>query len=292
MNSIKTVFVLKKDLYDSESAGLTKDIKNFLKINIKSAKVINKYIIKNVDNSTFEKSLTSVFSEPMVDDYYIDEIPNLKKYHSFAVEYLPGQFDARAEAAKQCLLLINNKLNPEVKSAKIYLIKGNVSSNDINRIKSFLINPTDSCEVDVYSATFPSYSNNDKKIQIISDFTLMNKVALTELHLSLGLAMSIEDLMMIQDYFKKCRRNPTLTEIKVIDTYWSDHCRHTTFETKINKINFEQSEYDQLFKSTYKAYLDARKRVYGAKAKTRKICLMDLATIAVKDLKNLVNLKI
>lgn len=291
MSDIRTVFVLKKDQYDSESNGLTKDIKNFLKINIKSIKVINKYIVKNVDNLTFEKSLTSVFSEPMVDDFYIDEIPNIKKFKSFAIEFLPGQFDARAEAAKQCLVLINNKLNPEVKSAKVYLISGNVSPADLNKIKSFLINPTDSRETEVYSTSFPTHKENNNKIETIAKFISMDKKALSELHLSLSLAMSIEDLVMIQDYFKKIKRNPTLTEIKVIDTYWSDHCRHTTFETKINKIDFEKSEYDDLFKSTYKSYLDARKKVYGAKAKTRKICLMDLATIAVKDLKKSGTLK-
>ncbi len=285
INNCKTVFVYKKNQFDSESNGLLKEIKNFLKINIKSIKVFNKYLVKNVESSTFDIALTSVFSEPMVDDYYLDDLPSSKGSTTFAIEYLPGQFDARAEACKQCLLLINPKNEVEVKTAKVYQIKGELSTQDLNKIKKFLINPVDSHEIPVNSTDFPVHSENKKKIEVISGFTSMKEGDLIYLHQSLSLAMTIEDLLMVQAYFRKEKRNPTLTEIKVIDTYWSDHCRHTTFNTKINKVEFEKSKYSELFESTYDEYLKSRNYVYGPKAKTRNICLMDLATIAMKDLK-------
>lgn len=282
MSINKIIFVEKKQNFNNEANEILNDIKNNLNITtITNVRLIKKYLVGNVDQTTFKKAINSIFSESQVDLVYLDKIQIPQSAHAFAISYLPGQFDQRADSCEQCIKLINHKSEPIIKTANIFIIEGKLSNADFNKIKRYLINPIDSQEIDINFSEFEPIPNVSNEIQIVKDFIKLKKEQIIKFHNSQNLSMSIDDLLFIQQYFVKEKRNPTITEIKVIDTYWSDHCRHTTFETSIDEIKIENNSLTSPIKKTYDVYLKMRNELYG-KNSARKISLMDLATIVAK----------
>ena len=282
----RCVFVEKKKGFDVEAKSLLDDFRSNLRMdNLESVRVINKYIIGEVSEEYYKKALHTIFSELTVDKVYEEKLPLNEGDIAFGVEYLPGQYDQRADSASECFQILTAEDRVDVKSAKIIVLRGNLSDSDINKIKSYYINPVDSREVDINSRELEGIYDIPKDVQILDGFRNKTKAELMAFHKEQGLAMSIEDLLMIQDYFSNDeKRDPSITEIKVIDTYWSDHCRHTTFATTIEKVEIEDNKYTVPIKNSYKAYIDSRNYVYG-KETDRKINLMDVALIAMKELK-------
>ena len=271
------IFVEKKKELANEAKGLLKEINSLLLINsVKDVRILNRYDVENIDIDLFEYSVNTVFSEPQLDITY-NEI-NDDDATIFAVEYLPGQFDQRADSAAQCIQIISQKDRPSVKTAKIYMLYGNISNEELNIIKKHVINPVEAREADL---SLPETLNIKYEIpttvEILDGFINLDKNGLESFVKNYGLAMDIDDITFCQEYFKSENRNPTITEIRMIDTYWSDHCRHTTFLTNIDNVEFE----DELLKSTYEEYLNTRKEL----GRTKPICLMDIATLAVRILK-------
>lgn len=281
----KIIFVEKKDGFDIEANILLKDFKENLKVdNLINIRVLNKYVIGNLEEIYYKEALNTIFREPPVDNVYEDIIKLKEDEIAFCVEYLPGQYDQHADSAKECIMLLTSNNNSEVKSSKVIVLKGNLSKNEIEKIKKYYINPVDSREVSLYSNELVNNTIIPKDIEILNDFITKKDNELKNFHKTQGLAMSFEDLIMIRDYFKEENRNPSITEIKVIDTYWSDHCRHTTFETSIKKIQIEESKYTNPIKKSYENYIKSREFVYGENT-NRKISLMDIATLSMKELK-------
>jgi phosphoribosylformylglycinamidine synthase len=291
MNScVKRIFVEKKEGFNVEAKNLLSNlIENLNLKTLKSLRVLNRYDISNISDDNFEKAITNVFSEPNQDvTYREDEIFVSDKEKMFAVEYLPGQYDQRADFASECIMILSGKEKPPVKFARIIILSGDLSDDDIAKIKSYYINPVDSREA---SLVKPFYLDDNfskaNDVAIVDGFTDMSFTELESYRTESGFAMSIEDLKLCQDYFKNTeKRNPSITELKVIDTYWSDHCRHTTFSTVLDNISFENTEESNItkeIKNTFELYKNTRKFVYESKEKD--ICLMDLATIAAKELR-------
>ncbi|MBW6409871.1 phosphoribosylformylglycinamidine synthase [Clostridium weizhouense] len=284
MLNIKNIFVEKKDGFDVEAKSLLRDFKENLSIeSLEKVRLINKYIISDISEDNYKKALHTIFSELTVDNVYESELKINDEEIAFGVEFLPGQYDQRADSASECISLLTAKDKVEVKSAKIVILKGNITKEEIDKIKKYYINPVDSREVDINSKDISSTSNTPKDIQILNGFISKNLEELKEFHSKQGLAMSIDDLVMIKDYFNKEKRNPSITEIKVIDTYWSDHCRHTTFSTILNDIEIEENKYTKPIKRSYEKYIKSREYVYGEKEKEK--TLMDIAVIAMKELR-------
>lgn len=274
------LYVEKEKEFSNESQSLLNDINNFLQIsNLKDVRIINRYDVENIDKDLFEYTKATVFSEPQIDRIYTEELPDFKSNTVFAVEYLPGQFDQRADSAQQCIQIISRGIRPIVKTAKIYVLYGNLEEKEILKIKNYVINPVECREASLEKlSTLEHECNNPKDILEIEGFIDLPKNELKEFISENGLAMDIEDLSLCQDYFRKEKRNPTFTEIKVVDTYWSDHCRHTTFSTIIDSVTFE----DQNIEPVYNEYVDMRKQIGISKPVT----LMDIGTIVCKYLKN------
>ncbi|AOR23137.1 phosphoribosylformylglycinamidine synthase [Clostridium taeniosporum] len=284
MLNIKSIFVEKKSGFDVEAQGLLRDFKENLGVNnLISVRLINKYIISDISEKYYKKALHTIFSELTVDNVYESELKINDDEVAFAVEFLPGQYDQRADSASECISLLTEKDKVDVKSAKIIILKGNITKEEIDNIKSYYINPVDSREVDINSKEIISISNLPKDVLILNEFREKNLEELKKFHSDYGLAMSIEDLIMIRDYFIKENRDPSITEIKVIDTYWSDHCRHTTFSTILENIEFEHNKYTLPIKKSYENYIKSREYVYGEKDKDQ--TLMDIAVIAMKELR-------
>ncbi|MFR2265678.1 MAG: phosphoribosylformylglycinamidine synthase, partial [Clostridium sp.] len=225
-----------------------------------------------------------VFSEKTVDNLYEEKIPMDNEEIAFAVEYLPGQYDQRADSASECYALLTAGKRIEVKTAKVIILKGNLSEEEVQKIKHYYINPVDSREVDIYSKELLSELEDPKDVEIVNGFIQKNDEEIAFYHKELGLAMSVNDLLMIRDYFKNEERNPSITEIKVIDTYWSDHCRHTTFSTAIENVEIEEGKLNNPLIKSYNAYLKSRDFVYG-KETTRDENLMDIAVIVMKEMR-------
>ncbi len=276
--SVYRIYVEKKDEFAIEAKNLNWDIKNVLNIeNLKKTRIINRYDVENVEKDVFEKAKTTIFSEPQVDNFYND-LPDAKNI--VASEYLPGQFDQRADSCEQCIQIASCSKRPIVKTAKIYIFEGNITSDDMQKIKSYIINPIECQEASLEEKSTLQISYNiPKSVEIIDDFNNMNEQQLVNFIDSYGLAMDVDDIKFCQNYFKDVEhRPPTITEIKVIDTYWSDHCRHTTFLTKIDNIKISDSEIAKAF-DEYKAI----KKSLGREDKP--MTLMDIATIAARKLK-------
>ncbi len=285
-HKIRRVFSEKKKGYDVEAVGVCEDIKNNLGINsVQRVRIINRYDVTDITDDEYLAARHVVFSEPAVDCLYEEEIEFSPKERAFSIEYLPGQYDQRADSASQCLQFLTLGEKPRCKAGKIIVLEGEVSDEDLIRIKEYYINPVESKEVSMEKPeTLDMEWDYPEDIPQINGFCLMTKEELASLHDDLGLAMSQEDLEFCRQYFsEKEQRDPTITEIRVIDTYWSDHCRHTTFQTKICNIEFEDGPFSELMKSTYEQYLLSRKFVYDSR--DRDICLMDLATITMKELR-------
>ena len=285
MMNIRCIFVEKKEGFNVEAKSLLKDFKSNLRMNkLEQVRVINKYTLGEVSEDYYKKSLHTIFSELTVDKVYEEKLPLEKKDIAFAVEFLPGQYDQRADSASECFQLLTAEDRVEVKSAKIIVLRGELSKEDINKIKSYYINPVDSREVEIDNRELQAPLTIPKDVQILEGFTKSDTKALEKFHKEQGLAMSIEDLIMIRDYFKdEEKRDPSITEIKVIDTYWSDHCRHTTFSTSIQEVEIEENKYTTTIKKSYEAYIKSREYVYGET--DRNITLMDIAVITMKEMR-------
>ena len=285
MIGCKSIFVEKKNRFNVEGKSLLEDFKTNLRVeSLENVRVVNKYILGKVNEEEYKKSLYSVFSEKTVDNLYEEKIPMDNEEIAFAVEYLPGQYDQRADSASECYALLTAGKRIEVKTAKVIILKGNLSEEEVQKIKHYYINPVDSREVDIYSKELLSELEDPKDVEIVNGFIQKNDEEIAFYHKELGLAMSVNDLLMIRDYFKNEDRNPSITEIKVIDTYWSDHCRHTTFSTAIENVEIEEGKLNNPLIKSYNAYLKSRDFVYG-KETTRDENLMDIAVIVMKEMR-------
>ena len=285
MIGCKSIFVEKKNRFNVEGKSLLEDFKTNLRVeSLENVRVVNKYILGKVNEEEYKKSLYSVFSEKTVDNLYEEKIPMDNEEIAFAVEYLPGQYDQRADSASECYALLTAGKRIEVKTAKVIILKGNLSEEEVQKIKHYYINPVDLREVDIYSKELLSELEDPKDVEIVNGFIQKNDEEIAFYHKELGLAMSVNDLLMIRDYFKNEERNPSITEIKVIDTYWSDHCRHTTFSTAIENVEIEEGKLNNPLIKSYNAYLKSRDFVYG-KETTRDENLMDIAVIVMKEMR-------
>lgn len=284
MNSqIKRVFVQKRPGFDVQAKSLLEELIVNLNIkNLKDLKIINRYEVKDIGDEIFNKAKKLIFSEPNVD--FIEDELLMDSDYIFGVEYLLGQYDQRADSCQQAIQILDPLQNPKVKTAKIYKLYGNLNEIEIKKIENFCINPVDSQKIDLNCIDEVPISTKIEDVEIINGFTNMGIKELEIFHKEMEFAMTFDDLKLVQNYFKEKIKDPTITELKVIDTYWSDHCRHTTFLTKIKDIKFEDGNYQNLLKDTWKKYLKARDFVYENK-KIKNITLMDIATIAMKSLK-------
>jgi phosphoribosylformylglycinamidine synthase len=286
LGNVRRIFVEKKKSFDVEAEGLFHDLCHSLALDeLKSVKIINRYDVEGISKEDWEISINTIFSEPPVDHVYIDIYNAPKGSRFFAIEYLPGQYDQRADSAVQCVQLIAASAAPVIRTAKLIVLEGNISDNNFEKIKEYCINPVESRE-----AALEKPESLEVELVIPDDvkeidgFITMDEAGIDKLMSEMGFAMSKEDLLFCREYFKnEEKRNPTITEIRMIDTYWSDHCRHTTFLTEIQTVEFEEGKYTETIKKAYETYLSARKEVYGSRNKP--VCLMDIATIGMKELK-------
>ena len=271
------IYVEKKKELANEAKGVLANINGLLQIkSVTDVRVINRYDVENIEKDLFDYAVNTVFSEPQL-DIATTEI-DTKGATVFATEYLPGQYDQRADSAAQCIQIISQKERPTVKTAKVYCLYGNITEDELSAIKKYVINPVESREatLDLYETLKVNY-DIPTTVETLDGFIDLDRKGLEDFVKNYGLAMDADDIAFCQNYFKSENRNPTITEIRMIDTYWSDHCRHTTFLTNIDNVVFE----DELLQNTYNEYLQVRKNL----GRTKPICLMDLATIAVKQLK-------
>ena len=287
MSQVKRLYVEKKPSYAVKAKELAEELKAYLSIDdVSNVRVLIRYDVENVSAETMEKAAVTVFSEPPVDDLYEEDFPKKEGDRVFSVEYLPGQFDQRADSAMQCLQLLNEKEEPIIRSATTYVFSGNISDEEFEKIKEYCINPVDSRETDEKKPeTLVMDYEEPADVAIFDGFKDMPEEELKALYDSLGLAMTFKDFRYIQNYYHgEEDRNPSMTEIRVLDTYWSDHCRHTTFSTELKDVTFGDGYYKPLFEKTYNEYLADRAEVYGDR-KDKFICLMDLALMGMKKLK-------
>ena len=287
MSGVKRVFVEKKKPYAVKAKELHDEIAGYLGIKtISQVRVLIRYDIENLSEETYTQALTTVFSEPPVDDVYEMEFPADADDFVFSVEYLPGQFDQRADSAEQCVRFFNENETPVIKTAVTYVLTGALTADEKEKIKELCINPVDSREA---SSELPKTLVTEFKVpadvKIFDGFNEMSETQLKELYDSLGLAMTFKDFAFIQQYFAgEEKRNPSMTEIRVLDTYWSDHCRHTTFATELKNVTFKDGYYKAPMQATYEKYLADRAVIYKDR-KDKFVCLMDLALMAMKKLK-------
>ncbi|MDR3071862.1 MAG: phosphoribosylformylglycinamidine synthase [Clostridiales Family XIII bacterium] len=285
---IRRIFVEKKPGFDAEAQGLLAELRENLGVGtLKSLRVINRYDIENIEDDVFEASKTNVFAEPNVDNITEEKLIVPPDAYVFGIAYLPGQFDQRADSAMQCLKLIHGEANVLVSFAKILVLQGDLMEDRIAEIKKYCINPVDSQEVtDEKPKTLSGKIEEIRPIETIEGFCEMEESALRRFLDEKGFAMGYRDLVFTQEYFRVSeQREPTITELRVIDTYWSDHCRHTTFLTELTDIRFEgEGAYVELIETAFDAYLEMRREVYGEGTR-REITLMDMATIGAKYIK-------
>ncbi|HAT4281810.1 TPA: phosphoribosylformylglycinamidine synthase [Clostridium perfringens] len=286
MSGIRMVFVEKKAGFNVESQILLKDFKDNLGIEaLEDVRVLNKYILGDMEEEQYVRTVNTILSEAPVDRVYEENFEIGQDEIAFGVEYLPGQYDQRADSASECIMLLTEEEKISVKSSKVIILKGNLNEEEIKKIKSYYINPVDSREVSPLSKVLEENLEEPNDVEVLDGFLDLNEEGLKNFHREKSLAMSLEDLKMIRDYFKSEDRNPTITEIKVIDTYWSDHCRHTTFETIIKDVYIEEGKYSEPIKKAYEDYKNSRAYVYGENLNNKEVKLMDLATIAMKELR-------
>lgn len=286
MSGIRMVFVEKKAGFNVESQILLKDFKDNLGIEaLEDVRVLNKYILGDMEEEQYVRTVNTILSEAPVDRVYEENFEIGQDEITFGVEYLPGQYDQRADSASECIMLLTEEEKIPVKSSKVIILKGNLNEKEIKKIKSYYINPVDSREVSPLSKVLEENLEEPNEVEVLDVFLDLNEEGLKNFHREKSLAMSLEDLKMIRDYFKSEDRNPTITEIKVIDTYWSDHCRHTTFETIIKDVYIEEGKYSEPIKKAYEDYKNSRAYVYGENLNNKEVKLMDLATIAMKELR-------
>ncbi|MDR1906029.1 MAG: phosphoribosylformylglycinamidine synthase [Clostridiales bacterium] len=281
------VFVEKREGFNVEAEGLLQNCKSVLNIGgLKNIRVINIYDVFDIKEDVFYTACETVFSELPVDVLLKAEDLELEGKTYFAMESLPGQYDQRGDSAEQCVRLIDPESNAKIKSGKLIILGGNLSEKDLNVIKKQVINPIESREKDLSILSLSVKAQSERTIPRIKGFNSLNYAGLKEMKSAMGLAMNTADLAFVQRYFSDVeKREPFETEIRVLDTYWSDHCRHTTFETELKSILFPKGIYGDLFKKTYEKYLESRKYLYGEKVKSRAVTLMDLATVCGKEMR-------
>ena len=287
MSEVKRIFVEKRKGFDVEAVNLLADLKQNLGIkNAEAVRIINRYDISGLDGESFEKAKNTILSETNADTVYDEKIFIGDEFNVFAMEYLPGQYDQRADSAAQCVQLLTQGERPQVVTAKVIAVSGNISDTDFEKIKDYLINPVES-----RLASFEKPESLDMKanvpdnVAVIKGFTVWNDEEMEKYYSSMGFAMTLSDLKFCRDYFRdEEHRDPTVTELRVIDTYWSDHCRHTTFLTRLEKIEIEKGALSEAIENALKEYYSARDEIYGKDTK-RDVSLMDMAIIGMKLLR-------
>lgn len=284
--SMRRIYVEKKKEYAVEAAGLLADLVGTLGMTqLTGLRIVNRYDIAGLSDEDYEAAKRVVLSEPPVDTVHDETLEIPEGVKSFAIELLPGQYDQREDFAAQCVQLISQGKRPAVAAAKVILLEGNLTDADVEKIKKYTINPVEAQEASTQKPDSLEMSwEAPKPVAIIKGFTQFSKEELHQFLTEQELAMSEADLAFIQEYFQKEGRNPSITEIKVLDTYWSDHCRHTTFETNLEKINIEESVYTEPIQQALERYLKDREFVYG-KDTERPVTLMDMACLATKKMK-------
>ena len=286
MGNVRRIYVEKKEPFAVKAKELHEELKNYLGIDVDKVRVFIRYDVENISDEVFARACRTVFSEPPVDDLYEETIEIPEGSRVFSVEFLPGQFDQRADSAVQCVQFLDENENPVIKTAVTYLIQGNVSEEDFTRIKAYCINPVDSRETDMVKPdTLITVFDEPADVAIFEGFSTMEEESLRKLYDSLGLAMTFKDFEHIQKYFREDeKRDPSMTEIRVLDTYWSDHCRHTTFSTELKNVEFGEGYYRAPIETTYQSYLDTREEIFAGRS-DKFVCLMDLALMAMRKLK-------
>jgi len=285
--SVKRIYVEKRAPYAVKAKELREEISSYLNVQtVTKVRVLIRYDIENLTDATYERAKNTIFSEPTVDFLYEEDFDRKEKDILFSVEYLPGQFDQRADSAVQCVKLLSQEEEPVIKSAVTYVLSGFLAKEQINAIKSFCINPVDSREAaQEKPKTLTTVFERPADIICFNGFCDYDQEQIKALYNSLNLAMTVKDFLHIQNYFKKEEhRDPTMTEIRVLDTYWSDHCRHTTFQTELKNIVFTDGKYKAPMIKTYEKYLADHKEIF-ADREDKYICLMDLALMAMRKLK-------
>ncbi len=286
MSNVRRVYVEKKPQYAVAAKELAAQIKDYLGIkSVSNVRVLIRYDVENISDATFESALKTVFSEPPVDDIHLETF-DAKGAKVFSAQYLPGQFDQRADSAEQCIQFLNAAEKPVIKTATTYVLEGDVTEEELQKIVSLCINPVDSRQVDdVKPETLITQYDEPADVVIFDGFASMSEDELKKLYDSLGLAMTFKDFLHIQNYFREEeKRDPSMTEIRVLDTYWSDHCRHTTFSTELKNITFEDGFYNKPITESYNHYLDTMKDMYKGRD-DKYVCLMDIALMGMKKLK-------
>lgn len=284
---VRRVFVEKKEAFAVKAKELQEEIRSYLGIQtVTGVRVLIRYDVENITDETFEKACSTVFGEPPVDVLYRESFETAEHAAVFGVEYLPGQFDQRADSAVQCVQFLNSSEEPVIRTATVYVIEGTVTAEELASIKAFCINPVDSRETDmVKPQTLVTIFEEPEDVKIFDGFRAMQEEALKELYGSLNLAMTFKDFLHIQNYFiKEEKRDPSMTEIRVLDTYWSDHCRHTTFSTELTDVSFADGYYRKPIEDTYRQYLSDHKEIFRGR-EDKFVCLMDLALMAMRKLK-------
>ena len=284
---VKRVYVEKKPEFAVQAKELRHEVKSYLGIKtVKNVRVLIRYDVENLSDATFERACNGVFAEPPVDVLYREDFPREESDHIFSVEFLPGQFDQRADSAVQCVQFIKEDELPVIKTATTYVIEGEISEEEMEAIKAHCINPVDSRETGLEKPeTLVTKFEEPADVKIFDGFKDMPEEELKELYSSLGLAMTFKDFQHIQNYFKgEEHRDPSMTEIRVLDTYWSDHCRHTTFSTELTEVSFGDGDYKKPMEDTYKEYLQTHSEIFKGR-EDKFVCLMDLALMAMRKLK-------
>ena len=287
MGSVRRIYVEKKQPYAVHAKELKEEVKRYLGIkSITNVRVLIRYDVENLSEATYKQALGTVFSEPPVDNCYENEFEKADGSFVFSVEYLPGQFDQRADSAEQCVKLLNEKENPVIRSATTYIFEGEIAKQDEDRIKEYCINPVDSREaLENIPDTLVQEFDEPADVAVFDGFRNMSEDELKKLYESLNLAMTFKDFLHIQNYFKsEENRDPSVTEIRVLDTYWSDHCRHTTFQTELKNVKFEDGYYNTPIEASYEMYEDARKELFKDRP-DKYVSLMDIALMGMRKLK-------
>ena len=289
MGNIRRIYVEKKNDYAVRARELKEEFADYLSLkNLDAVRVLIRYDIENLDEATYKKALGIVFSEPPVDLLYEENFPLEASEREFSVEYLPGQFDQRADSAVQCVKLLNEEAEPVIQSATTYVVKGEITDKEFEGIKAYLINPVDSREADKDKPeTIVQNFPEPPDVKIFEGFRTMSEDELKELYASLNLAMTFKDFLFIRKYFaEEEKRDPSVTEIRMLDTYWSDHCRHTTFLTELTEVDFEEGKYSKPLVDSYNSYKENFAELYKDRD-DKYICLMDIALMGMKKLKAL-----
>lgn len=287
MSKVYRVFAEKKKGNDIEAVHMLNDLKNNVGITgLEEVRIINRYDAEGLSEESFKAAVKGVFSEANLDDVYYEEMTFSPEWRVFATEYLPGQYDQRADSAAQCIQLLTVGERPTVTSAKVIAVKGDITDAEFDKIKAYVINPVESRLASMDKPeTLDIKSDVPADIVRINGFINMTDEEIAKYHASMGFAMSIADLCWVRDYFNNDEnRDPSLTELKVIDTYWSDHCRHTTFATQLDEIKIDEGKYSKAIEEALEQYFELRKEVYGDR-KDKIVCLMDMACLGTKVLK-------